>query len=829
MSGRRERLKAAAQEYVTKRKVERSVAEPTPDNSMPVEDARQKLDQIIDDFIRVAAEWNAPAREDELNAFEAHVAQLEQEDRFPPPVHASRIPTGVGKTQRFAAGLSRHILACKAAGDTTRSWLYLVPTHRLGEDIADHFRAHGLTAKVYRGRNADDPTIPGYLEQPKHARVKMCRNLERVQLAVACSQDITESCCKNKQCDFYNECGYQHQLRGETPDVWIAAHNMLFHPQKKFGKVAGVVIDETFYKKGVSGIESHGNDLTLDDIAPLYRQDFFQRDRCAWRDELVDVLQEHPLGGLERARFVNKIQPDRCKLYISLEWTIANRLKITPQMTPDELAAVKEAIPTGRHARRMVGIWGALREMLNNPEIKVSGRLVLDQNKKGQTVLRLRSVRPVRTQYQVPTGISDATLPDISILRAFYPQVEVVADIHVTMPFVHIRQVIGAPVSKLKLWGTERTPAIGEHNLKAIRHYVLARWLETERKPMLVICQKQAEEWLKTTGLPVGITVEHYNNISGIDRYKDVRSLILIGRTIPSPVVVEAYAGALTGTEPIKAATTGNWYGRVLRGIGLADGSGIGVENCDEHPDPVGEAVRWQICEAELMQALGRGRGVNRTAETPLDVDILADVVLPVTVNEVISWQEPSEAVEMAIEGIALTAPGDMAKAWPKVWTTARSAKWALKKLKALYRNSAGRAGAGTEDIFSINKSSSIGKMSSVHTHAALYQPRGPKQKRRPAFFDPHILPNPRPWLEKRLGGALASLFHLLRNGEIAPLAPKVGVTVDDRLVTVLRATPREILDQLFDRAVRKPWRHLPEQPSASFICDSGERLSPCP
>jgi hypothetical protein len=250
MSGRRERLKAAAQEYVTKRKVERSVAEPTypPDNSMPVEDARQKLDQIIDDFIRVAAEWNAPAREDELNAFEAHVAQLEQEDRFPPPVHASRIPTGVGKTQRFAAGLSRHILACKAAGDTTRSWLYLVPTHRLGEDIADHFRAHGLTAKVYRGRNADDPTIPGYLEQPKHARVKMCRNLERVQLAVACSQDITESCCKNKQCDFYNECGYQHQLRGETPDVWIAAHNMLFHPQKKFGKVAGVVIDETTRK-----------------------------------------------------------------------------------------------------------------------------------------------------------------------------------------------------------------------------------------------------------------------------------------------------------------------------------------------------------------------------------------------------------------------------------------------------------------------------------------------------------------------------------------------------------------------------------------------------
>lgn len=36
-----------------------------------------------------------------------------------------------------------------------------------------------------------------------------------------------------------------------------------------------------------------------------------------------------------------------------------------------------------------------------------------------------------------------------------------------------------------------------------------------------------------------------------------------------------------------------------------------------------------------MMQAIGRARGVNRTNENPVDVDIVADVCLPITVNGV--------------------------------------------------------------------------------------------------------------------------------------------------------------------------------------------------
>jgi hypothetical protein len=38
-----------------------------------------------------------------------------------------------------------------------------------------------------------------------------------------------------------------------------------------------------------------------------------------------------------------------------------------------------------------------------------------------------------------------------------------------------------------------------------------------------VICQQKVEDWLKQNGLPDDITVEHYNNVTGIDDYRDVR------------------------------------------------------------------------------------------------------------------------------------------------------------------------------------------------------------------------------------------------------------------------------------------------------------------
>src|SRR5262249_10173655 len=95
----------------------------------------------------------------------------------------------------------------------------------------------------------------------------------------------------------------------------------------------------------------------------------------------------------------------------------------------------------------------------------------------------------------------------------------------------------------------------------------------------------------------------------------------------------------------------------------------------DYHPDDLVEAIRWQRHEARVLQAIGRARGVNRTAETPLQVDILDNVCLPILVDDVADFEPPLPIVEMLAEGVVLTSPQDIAAAWPDTFESERTAK----------------------------------------------------------------------------------------------------------------------------------------------------------
>ncbi|CAA9360622.1 MAG: hypothetical protein AVDCRST_MAG90-2993 [uncultured Microvirga sp.] len=245
-------------------------------------------------------------------------------------------------------------------------------------------------------------------------------------------------------------------------------------------------------------------------------------------------------------------------------------------------------------------------------------------------------------------------------------------------------------------------------------------------------------EWLKASRLPADVCVEHFNNVAGLDRYKDVRLLICIGRIMPSVFEVEAFSGSLSGVEAQKTpepARPPRWYDRVLRGLRRKDGTGLGVQT-DKHPDVAAEACRWQICEGELIQALGRARGVNRTAGTPLDIDIFGDVVLPISVDQVLEWSEvPAGAeIEMLADGIVLESPTDMAACWPEVWETPEAARQWQK-----------RSTSGQNPI----KDILYREMTACDFR---YQRPGARQKWRNGAFDPAVVPDPRAWLEARLG-----------------------------------------------------------------------------
>jgi hypothetical protein len=165
--------------------------------------------------------------------------------------------------------------------------------------------------------------------------------------------------------------------------------------------------------------------------------------------------------------------------------------------------------------------------------------------------------------------LMSATLPDVEILRAFYPQAQVVADIEVATPHMRTVQVIGALVSQNKL-----THPLNQRKMK---DFILRLWMKTGRKPCLVIAQMGYEKELLMMGLPANITVRHFNNISGLDGYKGVPHVITVGRTQPPPNAVERYAGAMTGIEPVRAErsehTGDTWAKRteLIRGDKLPD------------------------------------------------------------------------------------------------------------------------------------------------------------------------------------------------------------------------------------------------------------------
>jgi hypothetical protein len=61
----------------------------------------------------------------------------------------------------------------------------------------------------------------------------------------------------------------------------------------------------------------------------------------------------------------------------------------------------------------------------------------------------------------------------------------------------------------------------------------------------------------------------------------------------------------------------------------------------DIHPDPLADAIRARSVEGELVQAMGRARGIRRDSSTPLQIDIFVRDPLPgIEVDELLLWEE---------------------------------------------------------------------------------------------------------------------------------------------------------------------------------------------
>ena len=721
-----------------------------------------------------------------------------------PHVHAMGVTVGVGKSEGGIKHSMRCLTELRERGDK-RVIGYAVPEHRLSDEIVERFNAMArkagsdLRAAVYRGRKS---LLPGGSEDEK-----MCADIETVEEAQQLRADIDAEVCK--VCPKRAGCAYLAQ-RDVDADLLVFAHQMIFRRVPALIKregLAALIIDENPIDAGLVGVDDNGIELPLDvlrnNVMPV-RDDNDGAHLAECRARLLLALDNSPDGPVRReailSTFIDYEQAGRC---ISSEWD--RKINDGPW---------REREPN-RTLGRMDMIWRAVRELVmyrfGDDKLDESGWLALATNKDGVRVLRLTSRSTIRDDWQVPTLIIDALL-DVDLLRFFWPAVQSKGQIAVHAPHQTILQAPGKSFAKNHLTAKKgddesaaRAKAKALRNLRAV---IMRRHRQLGGK-VLVVGNKAP---VQAMGLPPDIGVAWFRAVAGRDQWKDVRLIVVIGRAVFGPNIAECKAGALTGRAP-ERVPEGEWYprGDAMRLVwDGADAIQLPTET-DCHPDPIAERIRHRAAVGEVIQAIGRGRGVSRDADHPIEVMVLTDVVLPEPIDGVLADADMKPTtfdVQLAEGGVAYVDATSAATAYPQIWSNAGA-------LRVEAHRQGSRALHSPIDI-------TIGICNAV-----VVQKAGERQKPQTAYYDPERVSDPRAAIEAALGPLVR--FEVIAGDE--PAAEPVRVAARGAGQSPVSAAPAPIVVRVEQFATAQSYAGAivlgvspTEKPDAIAVCVEPEQ-----
>ncbi len=691
-------------------------------------------------------------------------------------VKVSRSEAGTGKTRAAGGSIAEHTRL-------GRHFVYSTPNHRLAAQVATDSAMRGVKAEVYRAFDRDDPLAPPH---------KMCRRPDAYaaarELGVGARSAVCERLIDDKvvRCPHANVCGMERQ-REARPSEWIVPAALLFTKRPEFfPEPDAFVFDESFIDNAI------GDTVTLD-IATLLESkvEGCNDDEHAavthFRMRLAAAIKANGDGPLTHAALLaHEIDAEDAYWIGKLEQRRVDARLLQPDMTPREL---KDAVARHRErnklARAAGTLWHEIATFLWEWEAKDfygdrsrSGRITAV----GGTV----SVTPLRTVHpswrDAPTLILDATAPPASLVAIVLGEIEQpglapivteLPDIAAKWPdHVHVRQIVGAPITmgKLGVWKSKRKDKLPPpkrpkpRNTDDIVRFIKLRAALAAPARIGLVSYKGVLERI-ADDLPANVDVLHFGALSGLNSMKDVAGLIVIGRPYPPPETIEAQAAVFAG-RPIEAV--GRYYPKRPGGIRLADGSAFAVK-VDYHPDTIAEALRWRVTVGELLQAVGRLRP-HRRAE-PCWLDIVCDVPLPLTVHEGARWGDvaPGAEADMAVTGVILTNSRD-------AMTVFDISKHDAEKLggcpdfsiRTLYRDS--------------------GATSPVRKFT--YRKVGPGQRQNTGYYLPGVLPGGvtvlRAWLKDRRVALAALEVERARvedrPGRTTAMLAKIGRDAEDRL-----------------------------------------------
>jgi hypothetical protein len=535
----------------------------------------------------------------------------------------------------------------------------------------------GVTAVVLRGYEAKDP-VTG---EP------MCRDIDAVRAAVASGQKVQPTVCQKGEhrCVHFDHCAKQRNRDAVAgADVVLAPYDALFSGLAFAEDDIGlIVIDEGCWQRAIA--ETRGifiDDLETEPIRDMAGARVGEKsagsmaDLADLRRQLRKALAEAADGPVTRTPLIaHGLDAHILQLAAALE---RRRMRDPGLLLGLPAAARKDAFrqaAINERVRKFADLWAALARLVDG-SVSTDGRVRLQKpNGDGRREIVVRQLKSLHESLRnKPVLHLDATFR-ADLAGAILPRLDT-AIIDADAPNQHVTLIAGS-FGKGSLCHREQGLADEEvrrrqNRLNEVVEHV--RWEARRVAPgrVLVITYQAIEAAF--AGIP-GVETAHYNAIAGLDEYKDVRLLICIGRPLPPHTEVEALCGAFFGHVPSER------YRTSPAGIPMRDGTARAVRVV-RHEDLRAETLRAAICDDELIQAIGRGRGVNRTVADPLEVQILADVALPILHDRLRSWDavRPDIFQCMLLVGLAVDSPADAASLHPSVFTSEKQAQKAFER-----------------------------------------------------------------------------------------------------------------------------------------------------
>jgi len=766
--------------------------------AIPVDAARDLLRAAIEQLMQGAIRFHEEAAEAQSKLAEAQGNPLDFNQPAQPSHAAIRITTGAGKSEAARTAAADYVREAKKRGIPHRVVVF-VPTHRLGEEARQRFPADISTA-LLQSRKAND------LATGK----PLCLNPAAVEAAEAIGADVERAACRRPRrgadpilCQFYEKCGYQRQKQAaKQADIVFAAHQYLYGPPEVLTKDVGVVaVDEGFWQSGLSSsklavdglgaelqefpVRDYGGDKNSDDTNHL--ADLIERLKSAVKASPVGEYLTKAALEAEYLLPANKYEAGSGADAAKLEWRRKVDVNLLPGAGEESYRRQAKQFGFLGQLPKRAAMWRAVEELLSGP-FDATGRLrtEIKTTPDGSVLyLKLNGRCDIHPRIaDLPIIVLDATL-NIDIAKHFFPRIKFALDLEVQAPHERITQVVGLPVGKASLSqlgpGRRRPEEEQRVGNKRERLLTVVRRLAAGRR-CVVITNKELTPLFDGAGQ--NIEVAHFNAIEGIDRWRDVDVLITIGRPLPAPNSVEQMAAALTG-KPVSLpehppSRPGGRPHQMIdqnRIIRLKSGAEQAL-SCRVFELPEAELIRQAVTEAAIIQAVGRARGVNRSAANPVEVYmVLQDTTVPIAVDEVVQFEElePTKIDSMMERGLVPQWGADAAKLYPDLWPTAQAAQKAYRRagldVERIYaRCRTSPPDGGTQARCRTCPYKDIFIRTCMTPHLLLrYHPNGRGQKARVALVDQARLAEARKQLEEALG-PLAS-FEVLtgESGEDKP------------------------------------------------------------